>query len=101
MRDLFVEVVVAPRVDAEALAVFKEKKNLRVVELPRFGDEEALDYKRVRGGFLVQERFRYSAVEDQCKWQVATSQRPTDAQRNELRCTCAARLALKSAAIGF
>ncbi len=38
MRDLFVEVVVAPRVDAEALAVFQEKKNLRVVELPRFPD---------------------------------------------------------------
>src|SRR5881394_1070511 len=34
MRELFVEVVVAPRVDAEALAVFQGKKNLRVVELP-------------------------------------------------------------------
>src|SRR5437667_2792417 len=41
MRDLFVEVVVAPRVDADALAVFKEKKNLRVVELPRTDDQAA------------------------------------------------------------
>src|ERR1041385_5469847 len=38
MRELFVEVVVATRGDEDALAVFKEKKNLRVVELPRFAD---------------------------------------------------------------
>src|SRR5881396_47714 len=90
MRELFVEVVVAPRVDADALAVFKEKKNLRVVELPKFGDDQALDYKRVRGGFLVQDRFRYSAVADESKWRVATIRRPTDAQWNDLRFAWAA-----------
>jgi len=99
MRDLFVEVVVAPRVDAEALAVFKEKKNLRVVELPRFADEPTLDYKRVRGGFLVQDRFRYSSVADESKWQVATTRRPTDAQWNDLRFAWAAVGSIKSNAI--
>src|SRR5256885_12408182 len=79
MRELFVEVVVAPRVDADALAVFQEKKNLRVVELPRPSTEPTLDYKRVRGGFLVQDRFDFSAVADESKWQVATTRRPTDA----------------------
>ncbi|HZH41923.1 MAG TPA: bifunctional phosphoribosylaminoimidazolecarboxamide formyltransferase/IMP cyclohydrolase, partial [Gemmatimonadales bacterium] len=34
MRDLFVEVVVAPAVAEDALAVFREKKNLRVITLP-------------------------------------------------------------------
>src|SRR5216117_1519746 len=34
MRELFVEVVVASRFDADALAVFKEKKNLRVWSYP-------------------------------------------------------------------
>jgi len=99
MRDLFVEVVVAPRVDADALAVFKEKKNLRVVELPKLGDDQALDYKRVRGGFLVQDRFRYSAVADESKWQVATTRRPTDAQWNDLRFAWAAVGSIKSNAI--
>ncbi len=99
MRDLFVEVVVAPRVDAEALAVFKEKKNLRVVELPRFPDEPTLDYKRIRGGFLVQDRFRYSGVADESKWQVATTRRPTDAQWNDLRFAWAAVGSIKSNAI--
>ncbi len=99
MRDLFVEVVVAPRVDAEALAVFKEKKNLRVVELPKFGDDQALDYKRVRGGFLVQDRFRYSDVADESDWQVATTRQPTDAQWNDLRFAWAAVGSIKSNAI--
>ncbi|HXG98340.1 MAG TPA: bifunctional phosphoribosylaminoimidazolecarboxamide formyltransferase/IMP cyclohydrolase [Gemmatimonadales bacterium] len=99
MRDLFVEVVVAPRVDADALAVFKEKKNLRVVELPKFGDEPTLDYKRVRGGFLVQDRFRYSQLADESKWRVVTTRRPSDAQWNDLRFAWAAVGTIKSNAI--
>jgi phosphoribosylaminoimidazolecarboxamide formyltransferase/IMP cyclohydrolase len=99
MRDLFVEVVVAPRVDAAALAVFKEKKNLRVVELPKFHDEPTLDYKRVRGGFLVQDRFRSSAVADESTWKIATTRRPTDAQWNDLRFAWAAVGSIKSNAI--
>ncbi len=99
MRELFVEVVVAPRVDAEALAVFQEKKNLRVVELPRFPDEPTLDYKRVRGGFLVQDRFRHSAVAEESKWQIPTTRRPTDAQWNDLRFAWAAVGSVKSNAI--
>ena len=99
LRELFVEVVVAPRVDAEALKVFQEKKNLRVVELPKPADEPTLDFKRVRGGFLVQDRFRYSAVADESKWQIATTRRPTDAQWNDLRFAWAAVGSIKSNAI--
>ena len=99
MRDLFVEVVVAPRIDADALAVFREKKNLRVVELPRTDDQPALDYKRVRGRFLVQDRFRYRDVADESKWQVATTRRPSDAQWNDLRFAWAAVGSIKSNAI--
>jgi phosphoribosylaminoimidazolecarboxamide formyltransferase/IMP cyclohydrolase len=86
-------------VDAEALAVFQEKKNLRVVELPRPPDEQTLDYKRVRGGFLAQDRFRYSDVADESKWRIATTRRPTDAQWNDLRFAWAAVGSIKSNAI--
>ena len=58
MAELFVEVVVAPRFHDEALAVFRKKKNLRVVELPRPDERPTLDFKRVRGGLLAQDRFR-------------------------------------------
>ena len=99
MRDLFVEVVVAPRVDAEAVKVFQEKKNLRVVELPRPTDEPTWDWKRIRGGFLVQDRFRFSGVADEAGWKVATARRPTDAEWNDLRFAWAAVGAVKSNAI--
>jgi phosphoribosylaminoimidazolecarboxamide formyltransferase/IMP cyclohydrolase len=99
MRELFVEVVVAPRVDEAAVAVFKEKKNLRVVELPKTSDEHTLDYKRVRGGFLVQDRFSYKGVADEAKWQIPTSRRPTDAEWNDLRFAWAAVGSVKSNAI--
>jgi phosphoribosylaminoimidazolecarboxamide formyltransferase/IMP cyclohydrolase len=99
MRELFVEVVVAPRVDADALAVFREKKNLRVVELPRPADEPTWDWKRIRGGFLVQDRFRFSGVADESGWKVVSKRRPTDAEWNDLRFAWAAVGAVKSNAI--
>jgi phosphoribosylaminoimidazolecarboxamide formyltransferase/IMP cyclohydrolase len=99
MRDLFVEVVVAPAVADGALAVFREKKNVRVCTLPRGGDAAGLDFKRVRGGFLVQQRFRYADVADETQWQVATTRRPTEAQWADLRFAWAAVGSVKSNAI--
>jgi phosphoribosylaminoimidazolecarboxamide formyltransferase / IMP cyclohydrolase len=99
MRELFVEVVVAPRIHADALAVYREKKNLRVVELPRPTDEPTWDYKRIRGGLLVQDRFRWTGVADESKWTVATRRRPTDTEWNDLRFAWAAVGAVKSNAI--
>ena len=99
MRELFVEVVVAPRVDAAALEVFQQKRNLRVVELPRAGDDPTVDFKRVRGGFLAQDRFRFSSVADESKWQIATARRPADAEWNDLRFAWAAVGSVKSNAI--
>ncbi|MGH7672458.1 MAG: bifunctional phosphoribosylaminoimidazolecarboxamide formyltransferase/IMP cyclohydrolase, partial [Gemmatimonadales bacterium] len=99
MRELFVEVVVAPRIDAAALTVYGAKKNLRVVELPRPADEPVWDYKRIRGGFLVQDRFRYAGVADESTWNVATKRRPTDAEWNDLRFAWAAVGSVKSNAI--
>jgi phosphoribosylaminoimidazolecarboxamide formyltransferase / IMP cyclohydrolase len=97
MHDLFVEVVVAPTVAADALAVFRRKKNLRVVELPPRGAEPAVDLKRVRGGLLAQDRFRYCADED--GWTVATARAPTNDEWRDLRFAWAAVASVKSNAI--
>ena len=56
----FVEVVVAPVVSGEALAVLAGKKNVRVLatgDWPRT-PVAALDFRRVDGGLLVQDRDR-------------------------------------------
>jgi phosphoribosylaminoimidazolecarboxamide formyltransferase/IMP cyclohydrolase len=97
MAELFLEVVVAPSFHEEALGVFAGKKNLRVVELPVSHGEAGLDYKCVRGGFLVQDRFRFDASEE--GWRVPTVRHPTEAEWRDLRFGWAAVAAVKSNAI--
>ncbi|HTC24103.1 MAG TPA: bifunctional phosphoribosylaminoimidazolecarboxamide formyltransferase/IMP cyclohydrolase [Gemmatimonadales bacterium] len=96
MADLFVEVVVAPSYHEQAMAIFKEKKNLRVVELP-VSRGTGLDFKRVRGGFLVQDRFVFDA-NDQA-WKIATQRRPTESEWVDLHFAWAAVAPVKSNAI--
>jgi phosphoribosylaminoimidazolecarboxamide formyltransferase/IMP cyclohydrolase len=97
MSDLFVEVVVAPSFHADALEVFGGKKQLRVVELPVSGGAGALDFKRVRGGFLIQDQFQFDPSE--AGWKVATERPPSGAEWNDLRFGWAASAAVKSNAI--
>ncbi len=62
MKSLFVECIVAPSFSGEALEVLKEKKNLRILELPGLsaGKPAGKGYhlRGVRGGILVQEKDR-------------------------------------------
>src|SRR2546430_12881485 len=108
-RELFVEVVVAPAFADDAVAVFREKKNLRVVRLPA----EAVagwDWKRIRGGFLAQQRSRIAQGMDETGWQGVTRRPPSDGGWRDLRFAWAAvgagksngnRLARDEAAIGI
>lgn len=54
----FYEVVVAPEFHPLALKIFREKKNLRVMELPQMEAvvQKGFDLKKVVGGFLIQDR---------------------------------------------
>jgi len=98
MRELFVEVVVAPAFADDAIAVFREKKNLRVVRLPA-GEAAGWDWKRIRGGFLTQQRSQVAQVMDETKWKVVTRRQPTDVEWRDLRFAWAAVGAVKSNAI--
>jgi phosphoribosylaminoimidazolecarboxamide formyltransferase/IMP cyclohydrolase len=53
----FVEVIIAPNVDEDAKVILSTKQNVRVLEC---GDldtaQPSLDYKRVTGGLLVQDK---------------------------------------------
>jgi len=89
---------VAPSYDDEALAVLRAKKQLRVTTLPP-ADPVGWDFKRLRGGFLVQERFPVAAALDEAAWKVATRRPPSDAEWRDLRFAWAAVGAVKSNAI--
>ena len=56
----FVEVVIAPEVDAAAVAVFAKKPNVRVLASGPWPEQAAgaLDFKRISGGLLVQDTDR-------------------------------------------
>jgi phosphoribosylaminoimidazolecarboxamide formyltransferase/IMP cyclohydrolase len=56
----FVEVVVAPGFDSDALKILKEKASIRLIEIPNFNDIGNGDtYKFVSGGCLIQSSDNY------------------------------------------
>jgi phosphoribosylaminoimidazolecarboxamide formyltransferase / IMP cyclohydrolase len=98
LRGLFVEAIAAPGYAARAVDLLRDRKNLRLLEVPsahETGDE--LDYKRVRGGFVVQTRMRMRFPEDE--WRVVTDRSPTAAEWADLRFAWRAVASVKSNAI--
>lgn len=55
LRDIFTEVIVAPDFEPEALELFKSKKNLRLLKLPKNWQQERMDVRLVSGGLLLQD----------------------------------------------
>jgi len=98
LSSTFLEIVVAPSFEDGALAVLQKKKNLRILELPATQSGEGeLDYKRVRGGLLVQRRMSMRFPETD--WKVVTRRAPTDAEMKDLRFAWRASASVKSNAI--
>ena len=53
----FVEVIIAPTISAQAREAVAEKKNVRLLECGVWNDQvQDLDFKRVNGGLLIQDR---------------------------------------------
>lgn len=63
VNEVFTEVVVAPDFEAEALEIFRTKKNLRVLRVERNQTGESLEYKQISGGMLVQNQDLYRVTE--------------------------------------
>jgi len=81
LSKLFLEVTIAPSFSKEALKVFGEKKNLRILELKGLDkkiDRKGMIYRSVVGGFLSQQRD--VKVTPQKDWKVATKKKPTKEQ---------------------
>jgi phosphoribosylaminoimidazolecarboxamide formyltransferase/IMP cyclohydrolase len=97
VASLFVECVVAPEFSAGAIEILVRKKNLRVLQGRAQWSPDSLDYKRVRGGVLAQERASSRIGDD--GWQVVTQKIPTPEQRTDLLFAWRAVAAVKSNAI--
>jgi len=97
LRPNFVEAVVAPGFDEAALSILREKKNLRLLEIAPTDQYAQLDYKRVRGGFLVQDPLPRATSDS--SWEVASKREPTPTEWQDLRFAWRAVASVKSNAI--
>jgi phosphoribosylaminoimidazolecarboxamide formyltransferase/IMP cyclohydrolase len=79
----FVEVIIAPAVSPEAAAAVAEKKNVRLLVCGQWSAAvPALDYKRVNGGLLVQDRDLGMVAAGELK--IVSKLQPTDQQLEDL-----------------
>ncbi|UCV15696.1 bifunctional phosphoribosylaminoimidazolecarboxamide formyltransferase/IMP cyclohydrolase [Quatrionicoccus australiensis] len=81
-RKHFVEVLIAPAFTAEAKAALAAKANLRVLVVPISRQLNALEYKRVGGGLLVQTPDNFTAQASGLK--IVTKVQPTAQQIEDL-----------------
>jgi len=82
----FYEIVIAPAFSEEALTILQKKKNLRILQLDEkaaAGCASALEYRRVSGGFLVQQPDAY--LDDAIELQVVTKRPPSEQEMANLR----------------
>ena len=96
------DAIIAPEYSPEALAILKPKKNLRILAVPGMAvpparDEGLMDYRRVRGGLLVQSSD--TIEEDEHRGKVVTKRAPTAAELKDLAFAWRAVKHIKSNAI--
>jgi len=78
----FLECIIAPAYDKETLVLFKDKKNLRLLELDDLSMLDESDFKRVSGGLLLQGKDLLTLDVNNIK--VVTKKKPTQAQMASL-----------------
>jgi phosphoribosylaminoimidazolecarboxamide formyltransferase/IMP cyclohydrolase len=79
----FVEVIIAPEISDEAIAAVAEKKNVRLLRTGNWSDAaRSLDFKRVNGGLLVQDRDDGMIAREDLT--VVTERQPTEQEWRDL-----------------
>lgn len=82
MSKIFLEVIMAPSFDGEALQILEAKKNIRLVELEKPKSNQVA-VKKVSGGLLVQTED--DLIEEEATYTVVTKVQPTKEQWDALR----------------
>ena len=101
ITEIFVEVVIAPSIDEDALAVFAKKPNIRLLTTGAVPETAApgLAIRSIAGGMLVQDRD--AASQDAVGLRVVTKRAPTDRERRDLLFAFTVAKHVKSNAIVF
>ena len=82
--ELFVEVVIAPKIDNSSRAIFAEKKNVRLLETGAMPDpgKTGMVMRALSGGYLLQSRDNGRVTEDMLK--TVTKRAPSEAELADL-----------------
>ncbi|MCF7740806.1 MAG: bifunctional phosphoribosylaminoimidazolecarboxamide formyltransferase/IMP cyclohydrolase [Candidatus Marinimicrobia bacterium] len=80
----FLECIIAPEYETEALEILKSKKNLRILIPDHEGLKNAKQIQSYGRGKLVQDQQKISESEEQ-NWKIVTNNKNTDAFRKALR----------------
>jgi len=104
MKPVFYEIAIAPEYEPEALKLLQTKKDLRILLAklpPGYGKALPgyLDFRRVKGGFLVQDSD--SLPEGKVELKMVTRRKPTDDEIKDLLFAWRAVKHIKSNAIGL
>ncbi|KAI4453282.1 bifunctional purine biosynthesis protein purh [Holotrichia oblita] len=85
INKIFVEIILAPSFTDGALEILKKKKNIRILMLENMKQKQpkdALDFKKVSGGLLVQNIDNELLIESQLSY--VTEKRPTEKETEDL-----------------
>lgn len=83
MKPIFLEIVMAPAFDKDALELLQTKKNLRVLEVKMDGSKEAQrQYVGINGGLLVQDADTYT--KDVTADMTVTEKKPTEQELKDM-----------------
>jgi phosphoribosylaminoimidazolecarboxamide formyltransferase/IMP cyclohydrolase len=74
LSELFLEIIIAPDYEAEALAILKQKKSIRIMKAPH-APRQKIDCISVDGGLLVQEADQMLME----RWDIVTKMKPDPA----------------------
>jgi len=80
--EVFIEVIIAPDYEEDALEVLRTKKNLRVLSAGEAKVAEGLDYKQISGGMLVQTRDTHRLRRDDLK--IVSKRAPSEKEIDDL-----------------
>ncbi len=84
IHKIFLEIVIAPDYEPEALDILTKKKNIRLLKvvLSKENKNKEIDIKKVRGGILVQEKDTAMISKDKLK--VVTKRTPSQKELEDL-----------------
>ena len=83
MKEIFLEVIVAPSYEKEALEILKQKPNLRILLLPSITVKQpkgSYDIKKINGGIILQ------TIDSELldNYEVVTNRKPTDKELEDM-----------------